>query len=58
MTESVSVVCQNLVLVYNVLSFSVFYVVLPTEVEAGEDILQHSADAVRHGYTDTDPEYH
>ena len=38
MTESVSVVCQNLV--------SVFNVFLATEVDAGEDLLQHSSDAM------------
>ena len=64
MTDSVSVVCQNLqsyFLMYCVLvmieNCRFFSVVLAAEVEAGLKLLQCSSDAIRQVYTDTDPEY-
>ena len=63
MTDSVSVVCQNLqsyflmyfvvVVIANCNTFSVF---LSAEVEAGEEGLERSADAMCHAYSDKDLE--
>ena len=64
MTDSVSVVCQNLqsyILMYFILvviaNCNIFSVLLAAEVEDGEELLKHSTDALRQVYTNTDPEY-
>ena len=65
MTDSVSVVCQNLqsyVSMYFVLVVIanckyIFSVLLVAEVEAGEELLKRSANALCQVYTNTDPEY-
>ena len=64
MTDSVSVVCQNLqsyILMYFILvviaNCNIFSVVVAAEVEDGEELLKHSTDALRQVYTNTDPEY-
>ena len=64
MTDSVSVVCQNLqsyILMYFILvvieNCNICSVLLTAEVEDGEELLKHSTDALRQVYTNTDPEY-
>ena len=64
MTDSVSVVCQNLqsyILMYFILvviaNCNIFSVLLAAEVEDGKELLKHSTDALRQVYTNTDPEY-
>ena len=54
MTDSVSVVCQNLqsyIFMYFTLlviaNCNIFFVVVAAEVEDGEELLKHSADSLR-----------
>ena len=61
MTESMSVVCQDIqsyILMYFVLvviANCIFY--SSVFLAAGEELLQHSTDALCQVYTNTDPEY-